>query len=103
MFSNLAKFDVVRIGKEALSFYLAYLFLALIMSAAAGAVGGLIDPKNATKTAFKLGNIFSVIMCCAHFVAQKTAPFRSPLNLTLGRHSNMREENHEQSIRQHWT
>jgi hypothetical protein len=22
---------------------------------------------------------------------------------TLGRHPNMREENHEQSIRQHWT
>jgi H+/Cl- antiporter ClcA len=63
MFLNLAKYETERTGKEAVGFYLAYLFLGLMLGFATGFIAGALNPENVKHAAFVAGGIFSVVYC----------------------------------------
>jgi hypothetical protein len=65
MFSNLAKFEIQRSGKQAFGFYISYLVLGILLGFVAGGIGGLLDPDHAQQAGFRAGNVSAIIMCCA--------------------------------------
>jgi peptidoglycan/LPS O-acetylase OafA/YrhL len=62
VFSNLAKLEITRSGKEALGFYVSYFILGLIFGFIIGALAGILNPDNAEEAGFKAGSISAVIM-----------------------------------------
>ncbi len=84
MFSKLAKYETERTVKEAVGFYLAYLFLGLMLGFAIGFIAGALNPQNAKHAALVAGSIFAVVSCVtiAILIALKksqTSSFRTLL------------------------
>ena len=63
MFLNLAKFEINRSGKQAVGFYIAYLFLGMLLGAVVGTIAGSLTSGDPFQAGFIAGNIFAVIMC----------------------------------------
>ena len=67
MFNNLTKFDYIRTKKEALGFYLAYVFFGAILGASAAMVfvDKNIDPEQSFKAGQEIGIIIAPFYCLA--------------------------------------
>ena len=63
MFLNLAKFEINRSGKQAVGFYIAYLFLGMLLGAVVGTIAGSLTSGDPFQAGFIAGNIFAIIMC----------------------------------------
>ena len=62
MFKNLTNVKYKRTAKEALGFYLAYFFLALLIGGLAGAlVGGLANQRSVFDMSLRVGNVVAII------------------------------------------
>ncbi len=79
MFSNLTQFELSRSGKQALGFYLAYLFLGIILGFAAGAIAGVLTAGDPFQAGFFVGQIIAIVLCFALslIIAYKKSLFSS--------------------------
>ena len=63
MFKQLINFGFERTGKQALGFYLAYLFLGIILFALAGIIYGVITGDNSFEGGMRVGQIIAIFYC----------------------------------------
>jgi hypothetical protein len=63
MFLKLTDFGYQRCGKEALGFYIAYLFLIILLGGLLGLLYGLVVGDSSFETGVVIGNVLAVVVC----------------------------------------
>ena len=63
MFKNLTDFSYKRSTKEAVGFYLAYLFLIVILGALLGGIIGLLIGQEGIDVGTRFGSILAILTC----------------------------------------
>jgi hypothetical protein len=63
MFNNLTNYGFERTGKQAIGFYLAYLFLGLILGFLTGALYALITGDGSFKGGVRAGQFMAIFYC----------------------------------------
>lgn len=60
MFTNLINLEFTRTGKQAIGFYLAFLFLGMILGGLSAGVYALITEQNSFSAGAKVGNLVAI-------------------------------------------
>jgi hypothetical protein len=69
MFKGLVNFGLERTGKQALGFYLAYLFLSIILGALTGGIYGAITGDQSFEGGLRAGQIMAIFYCLGLAIA----------------------------------
>jgi hypothetical protein len=85
MFANLMNLGFERSAKQGIGFYLAYLFVGILLGALVGAISAVITGDGSFEAGVRIGNITAIIMCLllAGLIAHKKGMFRSFSSLLL--------------------